>query len=72
MPTYDRLVFHIYSSELRNTHLNIRNMGSKKDKKDKKSKKDSDEGTVTETVKATFVSPIAKPLADDKLSKKVT
>ena len=41
-----------------------------KSKKDKKSKKDSDDGEKTATRKV-ILAPIAKPLADEKLAKKV-
>ena len=46
-------------------------MGSKKEKKEKKSKKDDEGSKKQEVPKVAFLAPIAKPLADEKLSKKV-
>jgi len=43
-----------------------------KSKKEKKAKRESvDEGTLVSAVKKEYLAPIAKPLADDKLCKKV-
>lgn len=44
-----------------------------KSKKEKKAKRESvDEGTLVTAAKKEYLAPIAKPLADDKLCKKVT
>jgi hypothetical protein len=46
-------------------------MGEKKDKKEKKSKKEVEDAGSGDVPKTLILSPIAQPLADDKLSKKV-
>lgn len=46
-------------------------MGEKKSKKDKKRESTGGEGDDVPEVNPEFLAPIAKPLADDKLSKKV-
>jgi len=45
-------------------------MGEKSAKKEKKAKRESSAGDVP-SVSTEYLAPIAKPLADDKLSKKV-
>merc|ERR1712110_1318304 len=46
-------------------------MGKTKDKKDKKKSRKSSSGDVTMATTSQYLSPIAKPLADDKATKKL-
>jgi hypothetical protein len=54
---------------LKRAYRNVGNMGEKT-KKDKKVKKGADEVTAVPSERKLILAPIAKPLADEKLSKK--